>query len=136
MLLFNRLLVDDVLPYEHGVLLQLVYVQKEFLVDVFAEAHLAVELLDLLGHELYHIRIQVNSLLEYADEDDISGRIEFREGQQPALKVGQTPQRTFPEGHEDIVRKDEGDRLHRIFLRSRDQEVRIGENSRVGFGKA
>ena len=42
----NPLLVDDVLANEHGVILELVDVDEEFLADIFSQAYLLIVLVD------------------------------------------------------------------------------------------
>ena len=131
---YDTLLVDDVFADQHGIFLQLVYVQEEFLVYVLAQADLPVELFYLLRHQLDHVGIQVDTLLQDTHEDDISCRIEFRERENTPLQIGETSQRTFPERHQHpAVRQDERNGLHRILFRSRDQEVRVREYGRIGF---
>ena len=68
----NSLLVDDVLTDEHRILLQEVDVDEEFLADVFSHTHLAVVLVDLLRHELHHVGIEVDTLFEDSEEDDVT----------------------------------------------------------------
>ena len=68
----NPLLVDDVLTDEHRILLQEVDVDEEFLADVFSHTHLTVVLVDLLRHELHHVGIEVDTLFEDSEEDDVT----------------------------------------------------------------
>ena len=129
----DPLLVHYVLADEHHILLKLVYVDEELLVDVLAYVHLAAVLLDLLVHDLYHIRIEVHSLLYDVGEDYVAALVVLRKGDDAALEVHETAQRHFPDGGQHASAEYEGDGLHGIVVRSRDHEVGIGEDGIVGL---
>ncbi len=131
----NPLLVDDVLTDEHGVLLQNIDVDEEFLADIFSDADLPVVLVDLLGNELHHIGIKVDTVFQNAEESQMSRIIYLRECHQPSLQVSETLQRTLSQCRKDIIRKYERNRLFIILIRTRNQEAGIGEDGFLCLGK-
>ena len=62
----HSLLVDDVLADEHGIVLKLIDVDEELLADILSQIDLLVVLGDLLGDELDHIGIKVDTLFQNA----------------------------------------------------------------------
>ena len=124
----HTLLVDDVLADEHRIVLQLVDVDEEFLADVLSQIDLLVVLGDLLRDELDHIGIEVDTLLNYAQKGDVTGTVCLREGKEPALEVGEALEPGLSQRGQDIVGQDERHGLFCIFVRTRDEEVGVGED--------
>ena len=124
----HALLIDDVLAHQHRVFLELVDVEEEFLVDVFAQAHAAAVLADFLRHQLDHVGVEVDPVLQDAHQHVEARRIEARIEQDPALDVGETAQGNLADGGHRMAGQHEGDALHRVVLGARDQKVRIGED--------
>ena len=124
----HALLIHDVLANDHRVLLQLVDVQQEFVAHIFTQADALAVLCNLLGHQLDHVGIEVDSGLEDAQQDMESGREEFAVDLDAALDVRKTAQGYLADGGEDRPGQDKGDRLHRVVVRGRNQEVRVDED--------
>ena len=121
------LLIYDILPDYHRVLLELVDVQEEVLVDVFLLVYPLAVLGNLLAHELDHVSVEVYSLVHDAHEHREAAGIHLWLRHYPALKLGERAERNVAERREAIIHECERDGLHGIVLRARHQEVRVGE---------
>lgn len=123
----HALLVHDALAKDYRILLQAVDVEEEFLVDVLAEADLLVVLGNLLGEDLYHVGVGVDALLQNAVEHREAVGIHLRKHVETTLEFGKAAELNLAESREHVALQYEGDRLHCIFLRPWDDEVRVCE---------
>lgn len=103
----HTLLVDNVLANEHRIVLQLIDIDKEFLADILSQVDLLVVLSDFLRDELDHIGIEVDTLLNDAEEGYMSRRVCLRESEQTALKIGEALEPGLSQCRQDIVCQDE-----------------------------
>ncbi len=129
------LLVHDVLPDPHRVLLQLVDVQEEVLVDVLLLVDPLAVLRDLLAHKLDHIRIQVDTLVHDAREHRIAILILLRHRNDPPLQFSEAAQGNLAQGGQTIAHEGEGNGLDRVILRARHQEVGVREDRFLRLGE-
>ena len=71
--------------------------------------------------------IQIDSLVHDADKHPITVREQTRNRLHLTLQFGKASQRDIPQCSEHIAHKRERHRLHGIFFRTRNKEVRVGE---------
>ena len=129
------LFIDYVLAHDHRVFLQLVNVQKEILVDVFPLVDAFAELGYFLGHQLYHVRIKIDTLIHDAGKDRVAAHVTLRHGHDPSLKLREATQRHVPERCHAVIHESEGHGLHRVVLWSRHKEVGVSEYRPLVLGE-